>query len=107
MSHEPDVIESRPLIKISIGALVILVVSVVVALAIMPRANAETPRLAPSTIGSIETTPILDGDRGRHIAASQRADLDRWHWVDRDAGVVDMPIDLAFDRLLATDGGEP
>jgi hypothetical protein len=107
MSHEPDVIAGRPVAKIAVGAMLVLALSVVAALALLSPAAAETPRIAPLVIGSIETTPILDGDRGRHIAAAQRAELERGRWVDRDAGIVDLPLDLAIDRLLAQDGGAP
>ena len=105
MSHEPDSVASRPIARILIGSAIVFLVSIAAAIAILPPAAAETPRPAPLVIGSIETTPILDGDRGRHIQAAQRAELEHGRWIDRDAGLVEVPIDLAIERLL--DGGAP
>lgn len=103
MSHEPDIIASRPIGAVAIGSVVIVALSVVAALALLRPAAAETTRVAPPTIGSIETTPILDGDRGRHIAAAQRDALE--HGRSVDGGLVELPIDQAIDLLL--DGGAP
>lgn len=98
--HEPDLVASRSIGYVLLGSAVILALSIVLAVVLLQPHARETPRPAPLVMGSIETTPILDGDRGRHIAAAQRAELEHAHWVDRDAGVVDLPIDDAIDRLV-------
>ncbi|MBX3226603.1 MAG: hypothetical protein KIT84_31910 [Labilithrix sp.] len=105
--HDPDHVATRPIARIALGSALVFFASLGVAWALLPRATAETPRPAPATIGSLETTPILDGDRGRQIASAQRAELDRWRWIDRDAGLAEMPIERAIDRLLDGGGTEP
>lgn len=105
--RDPDVVESRSIGAVAVGSAVIFALSLGAVVILLRPAAAEPSGPAPAVIGSLETTPILDGDRGRHIAAGERAGLTRWRWVDRDAGVVDMPLDLAVDRLLEKDGGAP
>ena len=64
---------------------------------------------APSAIGMVEQTPIGVQDRGLAVARRERAALDLGGWVDRDAGIAQVPIEQAMARVVAAyrDGGAP
>ena len=65
------------------------------------------PPGAPTTIGTVEQTLILDAQRGPKEQASARAKLGALEWVDRDAGLARIPIERAMDLVVARDGGTP
>lgn len=54
------------------------------------------PRVAPRTIGSIEQTQITRTAAGLEAHDAQRATLESWQWIDRDAGVGAIPIERAM-----------
>lgn len=66
-----------------------------------PAPSAVTPAQA----GTVETSLILATERGLALRAAQRGELDRWGWVDRDAGIARIPIERAMD-MMAADGGD-
>lgn len=63
----------------------------------------------PRATGTVETSLILATERGIALRAEQKKTLDRWGWVDRDAGVAQIPIERAMDVVAArpalADGG--
>jgi len=67
--------------------------------------RAAAPSAAPTTIGTVEQGLILGPPRGLDLDRDQRATLDRWAWVDRDAGIARIPIERAMD-LVAADAGQ-
>jgi len=64
------------------------------------EAPAPFASVAPRTIGSIEQTSIDRTSAGVALRATQRRELDRFGWVDRDAGVAQIPIDRAMDVVV-------
>ncbi len=44
---------------------------------------------------------LFDARRGASLDGQQRAELDSYGWVDRDRGIVHIPIQRAIDRLVA------
>ena len=48
---------------------------------------------------------IRDTARGQDLRRAQRDALETWRWVDRDAGIGAIPIDVAID-IVVRDGGE-
>ena len=49
----------------------------------------------------LEQAPILGAGRGLELRARQEADLHRFGWVDRDAGIARIPVEDAVDLLVA------
>jgi hypothetical protein len=58
----------------------------------------------PPPLGTVERTLVDERARGMELRAAQRAELARFRWADRDAGIVRIPIDRAID-LYAADAG--
>ena len=67
--------------------------------------SAPAPSMAPATIGTVEQGLLVGPARGLEVARDRRATLDRWGWVDRDAGIARIPVERAMD-LVAADAGE-
>jgi hypothetical protein len=61
------------------------------------NAGPRGPRRTPRTLSQVEQTPIWDTRVGLDLLEKQRRELDRWGWVDREAGVAKIPIDRAMD----------
>jgi hypothetical protein len=65
----------------------------------------------PPPLGAIDRTLLESRSAPPALAArdAQRAELGRWGWADRDAGVARVPIDRAIDLWIAaqatSDGG--
>jgi hypothetical protein len=60
--------------------------------------------VAPRTIGSIEQRPLGGTAVGWELRDRQRRELQGYRWVDRDAGIAEIPIDQAMS-LVAEDAG--
>ena len=66
--------------------------------------SADTPRLPKGTrLEGIEgRKEDVGGERaGREAEVSREEDADRYRWVDEEKGIVSIPIDQAFERLLS------
>jgi hypothetical protein len=64
-----------------------------------PAAHGAAPA-AGREIANIEQTPILSARDGLDLRDQQLEQLSRYEWVDRDAGVVAIPIDEAIDLVV-------
>lgn len=105
--QEPENIQGRSVAAIAAAAVIVTIAGVVVAAWLLRWHEAElgkpTARAKPSTskvgleLGDIETT-----GHGTRVNQRASADLERWRWVDRDAGIVAMPIDRAIDLVVDT-----
>lgn len=51
----------------------------------------------PAEIGQLEQSLLASSERGLQLRSAQRSALDRARWVDRDAGIVAIPIERAMD----------
>lgn len=58
------------------------------------------PPSAPRTIAGVRQTLILDERPGLVTMENERAELSRWGWIDRSAGVVHMPIEAAMQLVV-------
>ncbi len=57
-----------------------------------------SPRAAGPEIAHIEQTPLFgSAPDGLELRRRQREELSRYRWVDRDAGLVAIPIERAMD----------
>lgn len=77
-----------------------------------PARSMDAP-VAPREIDIVDQTLLESGDAVVHTRAEQRERLERYGWVDRDAGVVHIPIARAMDLVVqergraASTGGAP
>ena len=108
--QERDEVPHRKLLVIGVSAIVITCVSLVVSGGILnarighvrPRAlsEGEHPMPAPTAISRIEQTQIDVARTGLDLRERQRAALENYAIVDRDAGIAAIPIERAFDILI-------
>jgi hypothetical protein len=115
--QEPDRLEPRPL-AISVGLITLASVIGLMASTCILRTSergrdlgASPPSATPAQVGTAETTLFVATERGLTQRAQQRASLEIYGWVDRDAGRARIPIERAMgivvDRAAAEDGGAP
>ena len=104
--QEEDRVASDRLFRIGIVSLLVGATGVFFAGAILlsqvgalqpSAAGPHGPRRAPRALSEVEQTPIWDTRVGLDLREKQRQELDRWGWVDREAGVARIPIDRAMD----------
>jgi hypothetical protein len=102
--QEEDVIAARTIVRVAASALVVGAIGVGVAWLVLraggPQAQVESPAVAPRAIAGVEQTPIWQTEDGLTLRAQQRAELRRWGWADRDAGLARIPIDRAKDLVV-------
>jgi hypothetical protein len=109
--QERDRLAGRKLVVIGVGSIVTFGVAVAVSGGLLganrrpATTSAPAPSVAPMTIGTVEQGLLVGPARGLDFARDQRATLDRWGWVDRDAGIARIPIERAMD-LVAADAGK-
>lgn len=74
----------------------------------LARAGEPVPR-APDRIGGLLQTQLSRADEGLRLRREGAETLSHYRWVDRERGIVRVPIDVAIDRLLAGErpGGGP
>lgn len=107
--QEEDVVASRSLLKIYVvsilvGALGVFFAGVILAAstgALQPSlAGPKGPQRASAQLSHVEQTPIRDSERGIDLRRAQLRDLAGWGWVDRKAGIAQIPIDEAIDVVV-------
>jgi hypothetical protein len=102
--QDPDHIARRKIMAITVASIILMLVSLVVAWALLRLWGTRAPGPAagaPRTIGTLEQTLIIDTKRGLDLRSQQEADLQRWGWADRDAGIARIPIDRAMELVVA------
>lgn len=106
--QESDSIPGWSIVAVAISAVIIGVGSVLISSELLTRwqhglegGPPPRPAQAPRTVGMVEQTLIADDRLGLRIAAEKRAELERYGWVDRQKGLIRIPIERAFDLLLA------
>ena len=107
--QEEDVLATARLARIGlvsifvavVGVFVAGLITVVVAGALKPTtAGPGGPRPGPAEIAKISQTPIWDAQQGIDLANRQRADLGKFGWADRKAGIARIPIEDAIDLVV-------
>ena len=101
----PDRLARRRIALVTAAAAVTVVVALLVAWGLLEAWGQEprraAPPVAPRTIGTLEQTLILHTERGIELRREQEAELRRWGWIDRDAGVARIPIETAMELMAA------
>lgn len=104
---EEDQVNALKIVLVGVGALFIFFLGSWAAVAYLgARMEAHGPVNVPpeiglSKIGLVEQQPFAQAVRGERAKARQRERLDSYGWVDRQAGVVHIPIEEAM-RLVAS-----
>jgi|HubBroStandDraft_6_1064221.scaffolds.fasta_scaffold1536893_2 hypothetical protein len=107
--QEDDVVCATTLLKVGVTSLVVGVVGVFFSSVVLVAAtHAPKPSLAGSgglapmqtDLSQVEQTPIWDARGGEDRREAQTRELERWGWVDRNAGVANIPIDRAMDLVV-------
>lgn len=102
----PDELARRKIASVTLAGILVTAIAVVIAWLLLRRWGGEqrrfTPPAAPRTIGILEQTLIRETERGVELRTEQAAALTRWGWVDRDAGVAQIPIDEAIEVVAAS-----
>ncbi len=105
LEQEPDRLSTTTVIVIGIVSALVTIASILLSSELLiQRENALHPGLreeapasaAPRAIGMLEQTLIREDCYGKRLAEDQRAELGRYGWVDRDQGLVSIPIERAF-----------
>jgi hypothetical protein len=119
--HERSDVHIRPIVLFGAGLAVALVLVLAVTYVMMQfflgradeadRARPDVAlRQAPAAGGLLPSGPPLQVDpiaEMRGLRAREEAVLTSYGWVDREAGVVRVPIDRAMEMLLRGGGGRP
>lgn len=115
-AHERTDVSVRPLVLAGVGLTIALLITAAAMLGMYdafasrfarlspkqnPLAAAEGPRLPPAPL--LQVHPIKDL---RELRASEAKVLEHYGWVDKNAGVVRIPIDRAMQLLAQRQGGK-
>lgn len=107
--QEDDLVASRKVTAVVIGAVVITVASVAVSGMVIDAAtghlapSARTVSIAPRQIDGIHQTPIERDRHGWDLRERQRRSLDAYRWVDRPHGIAQIPIEQAMQMIADED----
>ena len=100
--QEVDRVDRRRVVLGSALVLSGIALSVGVTIVLLPAfvpGHAATTGATPPPAGTVEHSLILATERGITERNAQRATLDRYGWVDRDAGIARIPIEQAMTLL--------
>ena len=105
---EPAEVRNLPVILTGLGLLLVMVIGIFVSLELMrrwgQRVAGQTPRPQGVFRQRDPQTPLLQVSARQSMAemrASERAHLESYGWVDREQGIVHIPVEQAIDKLLA------
>lgn len=114
LPQEPDEVPLQRLVLIGIGVLLVSAVGIWWAWFLTSHPLGGTVRMAGppagAALGSREIGMVNQVDYARMIPAQEMRARDRrllgeWGWVDRQHGIVRMPIDRAMQQIAAEDEG--
>jgi hypothetical protein len=95
--QEPDALPRGPILLVAAAAVFIGAAATIAggAMALHSR-----PPVRPPPPPVVEQTLIDGPARGIELQRAHRAELDRYGWVDKDAGIARIPIDRAIDIVV-------
>lgn len=107
--QQPDRIPGRTIFGVGIGVLVSTLLGLIVAFGIVEcssrgpgvRWRPSNPPHAPAEVNAMEMLPFSVEAQGIDMNGRAADLLSSYGWVDRDRGIVRVPIDVAFELLLA------
>lgn len=105
--QEHDAIRSRLVIVVGLVGLVVVTVSLLAVRALIRAFPTPAPPRPPLELSRevgdgtpIDLDSIEHDAHGPALRAAQRARLESWGWVDRDAGIARIPIDEAIEIVV-------
>jgi hypothetical protein len=115
---EEDLIHSRTIVFVGVGALVLFFVASLATIGWMKRRQAELlpqgaapypAELGRSKIGLLEQRLFENSNQAEATRAAQLRKLDSYGWVDVEKGVLRIPIDRAMELVVKGERpkGEP
>jgi hypothetical protein len=113
---EEDRIHSKTIVFVGVAALCVFVVASVVTITWMKRRQAELApegppplpaELGQSKIGMLEQRLFENSNQAQVMTRVQRQKLEQYGWVDRERGVVRIPIGEAMERVVAGERPQP
>ena len=108
---EEDRISTGPILFVGIGSLVVFFLASFAATGYLKVKVGERPEVplpaevGQSKIGLVEQQMFGLADRGERERAAKLRQLRSWGWIDRDRGIVHMPIERAME--LTVEGVRP
>ncbi|MBI5070894.1 MAG: hypothetical protein HZB56_21950 [Deltaproteobacteria bacterium] len=105
---EVDRIQSWTVVAVGVASLLLFFVAAAITVTYMRREelvlNPAHPMLPSEAgkrkIGIVEQQLFENADRARTLQAQKQAQLGSYGWIDRQKGLVHVPVDQAVDRLL-------
>jgi len=97
VEQEPDALPLRAILIVAGITFAIFVLAVIIA-AEVARKSILYP--VPPPRDTLERPLVAVTERGVTLQKERAKELDRWSWVDRDAGVASMPIEEAIDLTV-------
>lgn len=107
--QQPDRVPGHTILGVGIGVIVSIVIGLLAAWGIADCTanepaiawNPSNPPRSPAEVNAMETAPFSNEAQGIEMHGHAARLLTTYGWVDRDRGIVHVPIDVAFDLLLA------
>src|SRR5512138_1613371 len=108
---EEDRISTRSILLVGVGSLVVFFFASWAATGYLSMKMGERPALPippevrASKIGLVEQQPFPQANRGERERAAKLEHMRSWGWIDRDRGLLHMPIERAME--LTVEGVRP
>jgi hypothetical protein len=102
---EEDRVDSRTIVAVGLGSLVLFLLAGAAAVGYLRMRQGEhpplviPPEIGQSKIGMIEQDQFDVAVRGEDDRARRRERLESYGWVDREKGIVHLPIERAMELV--------
>ncbi len=107
VAQEDDAVAARKVSAVMVTGVVVTVLAVAIAgwilaatRAGLPWHEAATAPVAPRQIARIHQTPIERTRHGLDLRERQRRSLEEYRWLDRERGIVQIPIERAMQIVV-------
>ena len=109
---DPGHLPARRIALVGAGWLVLIALSVLATHFWRGRSRPASRAEPPSVMGRAEIAivnqrPFALEDQAPRLLGEQQSRLEGYGWVDRDAGVIHVPVERALDAVLAEEGARP
>jgi len=104
IEQEPDRVPHRPLVTSAVVVLVAIAASVAVVILLAGRnlgLALDNIATQPTPSARIETEPFAVETASERLQRAAVERLETWGWVDRTAGRIHVPLDVAIEIYLA------
>lgn len=105
---EPEGVHTRTLLVVGIAALALFTLAVVaqwLLLRVWGQPFVVPEALGQREIGMVDQVPFEENTQAASLRERQRQRLTTYGWVDREAGLIHLPVEEAARQLLAEEEG--